>query len=80
MIRPYVLFICKLLTRLRAKHFGLARHFKTDPTETVALCFGYPKTPCLRANGKLSFCADEQAISEVLVRATEPDFCLTTRL
>jgi hypothetical protein len=27
----------------------LARHFKTDPTETVALCFGYPKTPCLQA-------------------------------
>jgi hypothetical protein len=24
----------------------LARHFKTDPTETVALCFGYAKTPC----------------------------------
>jgi hypothetical protein len=22
----------------------LARHFKTEPTETVALCFGYPKT------------------------------------
>jgi hypothetical protein len=22
----------------------LARHFKTDPTETVALCFGYAKT------------------------------------
>jgi hypothetical protein len=21
------------------------RHFKTDPTDTVALCFGYPKTP-----------------------------------
>jgi hypothetical protein len=27
----------------------MARNFKTDPTETVALCFGYPKTPCLRA-------------------------------
>jgi hypothetical protein len=25
---------------------GLARHFKTDPTETVDLCFGYAKTPC----------------------------------
>jgi hypothetical protein len=23
-------------------------------TETVALCFGYPKTPCLQAEGKLS--------------------------
>jgi hypothetical protein len=23
---------------------GVARHFKTDPTETVSLCFGYPKT------------------------------------
>jgi hypothetical protein len=22
---------------------GLARHFKTEPTETLALCFGYPK-------------------------------------
>jgi hypothetical protein len=28
------------------RHCGLARHFKTDPTETVALCFGYAKTPC----------------------------------
>jgi hypothetical protein len=28
----------------------LARHFKTDPTETVALCFGISKTPCLRSN------------------------------
>jgi hypothetical protein len=42
---------------------GLARHFKTDHTETVALCFGYPKTPCLRVEGKLSSRADEQAIS-----------------
>jgi hypothetical protein len=24
-------------------HCGLARHFKTDPTESVALCFGYAK-------------------------------------
>jgi hypothetical protein len=32
---------------------GLARHFKTEPTETVALCFGYPKTLCLRAECKL---------------------------
>jgi hypothetical protein len=31
----YVLFICKTKT-----HCGLARHFKTDPTEIVALCFG----------------------------------------
>jgi hypothetical protein len=29
---------------------NLARHFKTDLTETVTLCFGYPKTPCFRAN------------------------------
>jgi hypothetical protein len=28
------------------RHCGLARHFKTDPTETVALFFGYAKTPC----------------------------------
>jgi hypothetical protein len=41
---------------------GLARHFKTEPTETVALCFGYPKTPCLRAEGKLSSSVDEQHI------------------
>jgi hypothetical protein len=53
----FVLFICKVLTHLRPKalrHCSLARHFKTDPTETVALCFGYSKTPCLRAEGKLS--------------------------
>jgi hypothetical protein len=43
----YVLFICKVKTR----------HFKTDSTETVALCFGYPKTPCLRADGS---CLPEQ--------------------
>jgi hypothetical protein len=24
-------------------------HFKTDPTETVAFCFGYPKIPSSRA-------------------------------
>jgi hypothetical protein len=40
----YVLFICKTKSRLRRRHCGLARHFKTDPTETVALCFGYAKT------------------------------------
>jgi hypothetical protein len=45
-------FICTLLTRLRPK--ALARHSKTDPTDTVALCFGYPETQCLRAVGKLS--------------------------
>jgi hypothetical protein len=39
-----VLFICKTKSRLRRRHCGLARHFKTDPTETVALCFGYAKT------------------------------------
>jgi hypothetical protein len=37
-------------------------HFKTETTETVALCFGYPKTPCLRAEGKLSSSVDEQHI------------------
>jgi hypothetical protein len=31
---------------LDRRHCGLARHFKTDPSETVALCFGYAKTPC----------------------------------
>jgi hypothetical protein len=39
-----VLFICKTKSRLRRRHCGLARHFKTDPTETVALCFGYANT------------------------------------
>jgi hypothetical protein len=39
-----VLFICKTKSRLRRRHCGLARHFKTDPTATVALCFGYAKT------------------------------------
>jgi hypothetical protein len=39
-----VLIICKTKSRLRQRHCGLARHFKTDPTETVALCFGYAKT------------------------------------
>jgi hypothetical protein len=33
----------------------LARHSKTDPTKTLAVCFGYPKTPCLRANDILHF-------------------------
>jgi hypothetical protein len=42
--RADVLFICKTKSRLRRRHCGLARHFKTDPTETVALCFGYAKT------------------------------------
>jgi hypothetical protein len=41
---------------------GLARHFKTESTETVALCFGYPKTRCRRAEGKLSTSVDEQHI------------------
>jgi hypothetical protein len=40
----YVLFICKTKSRLRRRHCGQARHFKTDPTKTVALCFGYAKT------------------------------------
>jgi hypothetical protein len=43
-LQIYVLFICKTKSRLRRRHCGLARHFKTDPTETVALCFGYAKT------------------------------------
>jgi hypothetical protein len=49
---------------------GLARHFKTDPTETVALCFGYPKTRCLRAEGKLSSSVDEQHIRKVCFNET----------
>jgi hypothetical protein len=43
---------------------GLARHFKTEPTETVALCFGNPKTTCRRSEGKLSTSVDEQHISD----------------
>jgi WD40 repeat protein len=39
-----LLFICKTKSRLRRRHCGLVRHFKTDPTESVALCFGYAKT------------------------------------
>jgi hypothetical protein len=31
---------------------ALVRHFKTEPTETVWLCFGYPKT-------QLVNCVDE---------------------
>jgi hypothetical protein len=34
------------LTPFDGRHCDLARHFKTDPTETVARCFGYAKTPC----------------------------------
>jgi hypothetical protein len=37
-------------------------HFKTEPTETVALCFGYTKTLCLQAEGNLSSSVDEQHI------------------
>jgi hypothetical protein len=43
-ILTIVLFICKTKSRLRQRHCGLVRHFKTDPTESVALCFGYAKT------------------------------------
>jgi hypothetical protein len=55
----FVLFICKTKSRLRRRHCGLARHFKTDPTKTVALCFEYGKTLFWRADGR----ADEQDIS-----------------
>jgi hypothetical protein len=43
-IDTVVLFICKTKSRLRRRHCGLVRHFKTDPTESEALCFGYAKT------------------------------------
>jgi hypothetical protein len=44
-ITTNVLFICKTKSRrLRRRHCGLARQFKIDPTESVALCFGYAKT------------------------------------
>jgi hypothetical protein len=36
-VATYVLFICKTKSRLRRRHCGLARHFKTDPAESVAL-------------------------------------------
>jgi hypothetical protein len=60
------LFICTgrqlvLIVRLRE----LARHLKTDRKETVALWFGYTKTPCLRAGDMLSSRADEQAIGHL---------------
>jgi hypothetical protein len=40
LVDPYVLFICNTKSRLRRRRCGLARHFKTDPTETVAIGFG----------------------------------------
>jgi hypothetical protein len=43
-IDTVVLYICKTKSRLQRRHCDLARHFKTDPTETVPLCFGYAKT------------------------------------
>jgi hypothetical protein len=58
----YVLFICSGRQLALSVSSLLRRHFKTDPTETVTLCFGYPNTPCLQAEGKLSSRADEQAI------------------
>jgi hypothetical protein len=40
------------------------RVFKTDPTQTVAFCFGCPKTPCGHlACGKLSSLVDKTQIS-----------------
>jgi hypothetical protein len=35
-----------------ARLCGMARHFKTEPTETVALCFGYSK---LFSGGSITF-------------------------
>jgi hypothetical protein len=62
------------------RHCGLARHFKTDPTETVALCFGYAKwkriwylsskTPCWRADGS---CLPEQMNRSIV----DHNFCPT---
>jgi hypothetical protein len=37
-------YMCCSSASLRRRLCGMARHFKTDPTETVALCFGYAKT------------------------------------
>jgi hypothetical protein len=51
---------------------GLARHFKTEPTETVALCFGCPKTPCRRTECKLLSSVDEQHICDS-VTESEPN-------
>jgi hypothetical protein len=62
-LSPFTLLCCSSARCWHAsfdrRHCGLARHFKTDPIETVALCFGYAKTPLWRADDK----ADEQDIS-----------------
>jgi hypothetical protein len=52
-VNTYVLFIVA---------FGLVRHFKTDPTETVALCFVYPKPEAFELMASCLPRADEQAI------------------
>jgi hypothetical protein len=46
---------------------GMARHFKTEPNETVAFCFGYPKTSCAFELSKLSSSVDEQHINAKLL-------------
>jgi hypothetical protein len=49
--RVLLLLLCSSTTfsaQLTACLRDQARHFKTDPTGTVALCVGYPKTPRLR--------------------------------
>jgi hypothetical protein len=39
----YRVFICNVFAQLTACLRDLAHHFKPEPTETVALCFGIPE-------------------------------------
>jgi hypothetical protein len=48
----YIRTLPSLVLVKKKRHCGLARHFKTDPTKTVAFYFGYTKTPFWRADGK----------------------------
>jgi hypothetical protein len=54
-------WLCAITYRLFIYHLfssidSVACHFKTYSTETVALCFGYPKTPCLRTGIRVGSC------------------------
>jgi hypothetical protein len=57
-LTPRVLLVWCSSTRFPAQLTApdLARHFKTETTETVAFCFGirYPKTPCLGVKCQLA--------------------------
>jgi hypothetical protein len=45
------------------RHCGLSRNFKTDPTVTVALCFGYAKTPLCCSSARQSHAFDEGLVA-----------------